>query len=297
VYSRETQIWSLLLATTLALGAACGCRAIVRDAATSAGAETLDGLLTAIRRHPDPELVRQVLPTILLLVDGLLVSHPDEPALLLVATNSYVMYCQAFVGDPADTERAIKLYGRAREYGLRLLKTRPFFEEALSAPMEEFDRALKSFTVEDVPELHAAASAWLGWVLAGSESMEVLADLPRALALMERVLELDDTYEHGSSHLVFALYFVLQPRGAGQDLDRSRQHFERAIELAGPQSLMPRVIYAEYYGKATLDQSLFQETLNQVLDTDLEQYPEQRLLNQLAQERATLLLDDADDFF
>lgn len=279
------------------MSGAFGCRTIVKSAATSAGMATLDGLLTAIRRQSDPELVRQGLPTILLIVDGLLVTEPDSAGLLLAATTAYVSYCQAFVSDPDDTERAIKLYARAREYGLRLLRQREYFDAALHQPMEEYDRALENFTVEDVPDLHAASAAWLGWVIAASESMEALADLPRALALMERVLELDDTYGNGSAHLVFGLYFILQPRGAGQDLDRGRSHMERAIELAGPQSLMPRVIFAEYFGKATLDDGLFKRILNAVIETDLDQYPEERLLNEIATQRAKLLIAQIDDFF
>ena len=96
--------------------------------------------------------------------------------------------------------------------------------------------------------------------------MEALAELPKALALVERVLALNERYGNGSSHLVFAIFFSVQPPGAGQDLDRSRHHFERAIELAGEGNLLPRVLYAEHFGKATLDEEFFVETLSRVVD-------------------------------
>jgi hypothetical protein len=127
--------------------------------------------------------------------------------------------------------------------------------------------------------------------------MAALVQLPRALALTPRVLELDESYGEESSHLAFAILFAIQPRGAGQDLERSRSHFERAVELAGPENFLPRVLYAEHFGKATLDQDFFVSTLSDVLAGDPARFPENRLLSELAQRRARVLLSQQEDFF
>ncbi len=274
--------------------AGCG---LSRSIATSAGVDAIQGLIISVQRQSDPELVRQGLPSVLLIIDGLLISSPDDPALLLAATNAYVSYCQAFLSGEAENERAIKLYGRAREYGLRILRQRPFFELAFDAPFEEYLAALEQFTRDDVPDMHATAAAWLGWIIAGADSMEALAELPRALALTERVLALDESYGDGSSHLVFDVFYTVQPRGAGQDLERAKQHFERAIELAGSGSLLPRVLYAEHFGKATLDEEFFVDTLNKVVEVDAAKYPDHRLVNEIAQQRAGDLLSQREDIF
>lgn len=274
--------------------AGCG---LYQNIATSAGVDIIQGLITSVQRQSDPELVRQGLPSVLLMIDGLLISSPDDPALLLAATNAYVSYCQAFLSAETESERAVKLYGRAREYGLRVLRQRPFFEQALDASFDEYLAALEQFTVDDVPDMHATAAAWLGWIIAGADSMEALAELPRALALTERVLALDESYGDGSSHLVFAVFYTVQPRGAGQDLERAKRHFERAIELAGPGSLLPRVLYAEHFGKATLDEEFFVDTLNEVVEVDVAKYPDHRLVNEIAQQRAGDLLSRREDIF
>ena len=60
---------------------------------------------------------------------------------------------------------------------------------------------------------------------------------------------------------------------------------------------MPRVLYAEHYGTATLDQSFFVNTLDDVLAANPEKHPEQRLLNELARQRAESLLAAQDDIF
>lgn len=272
----------------------CG---FARSAARSASANAVEGLVTSLSKQSDPELVRQGLPTILLLLDGLVESSPEDPQLLRSATNAYTSYCQAFLFSEEDNDRAIKLYGWARGYGLRLLRQRPFYAAALEGSSDEYDAAIQQFTVDDVPDMHAASAAWLGWIIADNQSMDALADLPRALALTQRVLELDEGYGDGSGHLVFGLYYAVQPRGAGQDLEKSKHHFERAIELAGPGNLLPRVLYAEHYGKVTLDQDFFVSTLNDVLATDPEEHPDRRLLNELARERAESLLAAQEDLF
>ncbi|MCI0651485.1 MAG: TRAP transporter TatT component family protein [Planctomycetes bacterium] len=285
---------TILLSCVLGCAAVCcagGCS--IAGSATSA----FEALDASLRRHPDPTLVREALPAYLLLLDSLVESDPEDERLLCAATLAYVRYCQAFLADERDAERAVKLYARARDYGLRALSKRAFFAEALAADMEAFRAALERFSQEDVPALHAAGAAWLGWIIADSESMAALAEMPRALAVMRRALDLDESYGAGAGHVVFGLYYAVQPQGAGQDLPLSREHFLRAIELAGSGNVFPRVLYAEYYGRATLDREFFVETLEGALAVDIARYPEHRLSNELARERALWLMAHCDELF
>jgi len=292
IYRKFLPLWMMVT-----LVCACSGCAIARRAAANAGLNTMRSLVVAIESQPDPELVRQGLPAFILLIDGMLVSYPQNTDLLLAATNAYNSYCQAFLTNEDEAERASKLYARAKDYGLRLLRQRQFFNAVIEGSIDDYEAALRLFTVSDVPHVHAAAAAWLGWIVANSDSMAALAQLPRALALSRRVLELDDTYGNGAAHLVVAIYNAVQPRGAGQDLDKSRRHFAKAIELAGPANLTPRVLHAEIIGKATLDQVFFTETLEAVLAVDIAKYPETRLFNELAQDRAQSLLNQSDEIF
>ena len=277
----------LSLVAFIAANSGCG---LTRRATIAAAGNSLAGLTQSIRSQPDPELVRAGLPALMLTIDGLLVENPDSSGLLRAAVGAYVTYCQAFVSGEDDSDRAYKLYGQARGYGLRLLEQRPAFADFSTKSLEECEAALARARPDDVPDLYLLGSAWLGWIIASNGAVAALAELPKALALMERVLDLDESYGGGSSHLVFGVFFAVQPQGAGQDLERSRRHFARAIELAGTGSLMPRVLYAEYYGKATLDETFFTKTLEDVLNSIPAEYPQERLLNELAQERARTLL-------
>ena len=149
-----------------------------------------------------------------------------------------------------------------------------------------------------MPDLYAAGTAWLGWIMSQPGSMAALSELPKALAVMQRALELDETYENGGAHMVFGIYYASQPVGAGQDLAKSRAHFERALDLAGPGNLMPQVMYAEFYGKAAADEALFKKTLERVLEQQQTGADSRHALtNAIAVERARTLLQQRSDYF
>lgn len=274
-----------------------GCRSLSIGPATMM-ARSLGSVVTGMRSHPVPELVRDGAPTLLLLIDGLLADAPDNRDLLLTGTAGYTTYCQAFLAGENDEPRAALLYERAKAHGLRLLSRRTFFADALSARQDVFEAALQRFKRRDVPELYWTGAAWLGAIISQPDSMSALAELPKALALMKRVLELDEAFEQGSAHLAMGVYYAVQPLGAGRDLTRSREHFRRARELAGSGRLTPAVLLAEFYATSAADAQLFLKTLTEVAEADLQALPaEATLANTVAQRRAQWLLDNRGDYF
>ena len=114
---------------------------------------------------------------------------------------------------------------------------------------------------------------------------------------MHRVYELDESYNSGSIHLFYGIFYAMQPRGAGRNLKKSSAHFMRAMELAGKGNLMPSVAYAEYSAITTLDENLFTKILTEVLAEDIDERTEIRFLNELAVRRAKYLLKNKEDLF
>ena len=254
-------------------------------------------LKLSIAQQEDPELVRQGLPTLILLIDAAVAEDPDNPDLLRTASNIYATYAQAFVMSSDNKERAAVLYGRAKKYAMRLLRQYDFFNETVDGSFDEYEKAILKFKKSDVPNIYTAASAWLGWIMSNSDSMEAMSELPKALALMKRVLDLDDTYADGGAHLVFGVYYAVQPPGVGRDLKRSKEHFESAMKLAGDRNMMPYVAYAEFYAPAAEDVKLFDKTLEKVLDSTENKDKQYALINAVARERAKALLDRREDLF
>jgi hypothetical protein len=258
---------------------------------------TFEGLSDAIAGQPDVRMVQDALPAYLLLMDGLLISAPDDPALLRTAARSYSSYASAFVPEE-EPERLVHLYTRAREYSLRLLhQTRPKIAAALRGTSRDFDAILPGIGKDDVPDLFLAGSCLAGWISANSGSAAAIAEQPKLVALMERVLELDEGHFYGGPHLFFGIYYGVKPEAFGGNPELSRVHFERALEFSGEQFLMTRVLYAQYYARQVLDQQLYESLLQQVLDAPVENYPDSRLMNEVARVKARTLLELSPEYF
>jgi tetratricopeptide (TPR) repeat protein len=245
----------------------------------------------------DPELIRQGVPTLIILLDAAVAQDPDNSDLLRSASTMYATYAQAFMVSNGEIKRAAVQYKRAKDYAMRLLNKRSFYAKIADAPFDDFEKVLLKFDKGDVPDLYAAGNAWLGWILTNTSSMEALSELPRALAIMKRVMELDDSYADGGVHLVFGIYYAVQPPGAGRDLKKSKEHFLRAIELGGEKNLLPKVTYAEFYLTAAGDEKAFDQMLESVVNAGETDDPEYVLINAIAKERAKKLIENKDEYF
>ena len=109
---------------------------------------------------------------------------------------------------------------------------------------------------------------------------------------MERLLEIDDTVEQGGSHIFFGVLYGSKPKMIGGDPERSRSHFERALEISNRSFLMAQVLYAATYSRMVFDRELHDSLLEEVIAFELDQTPDNRLSNQIAKRRAEELLEE-----
>jgi hypothetical protein len=235
------------------------------------------------------------MPAYLMLMDGMVESWPDNERLLISAAQAYSSYAAAFVGAD-DTALRDSLLLRAKIYALKALEQRGI-SEPLTSPFDHFEQQVGQTKRSDIAYLFWAASCWGGWIGARSTSITAVAELPRAEALMRRALILDETYHYGGPHLFMGVLYASRPQVAGGSLERSRQHFLKAIEIGQGQFLMTHVYYADTYARKVLDRELFVATLKKVLDTPADVVPELTLMNSVARKKAEALLEKADEFF
>ena len=253
-------------------------------------------LSEGLMRQNDVELVREGAPAFLLMLDALAEAHPDNPSVLLAAAEGQLAYATGFV-DKSHRKRAQTMYLKARTYGVKALsKGNKAFAAGVYEPIDEFKLSLRSFRKHDANALITTATAWVMWIIASSDSPAALGDMPKVLAMMDRVRELDPNIRQGGVDLFYGIYYTVLPLGGGRDLDRARKFFERSMEIAGPDYLLTRVTFAEYYARYAFDQELFENTLRQVL-TAAPQKPEYTLMNSVAQMRAAELLEHAEEYF
>lgn len=256
----------------------------------------------------DPELVKAALPFSLKLMESLLAESPKHQGLLFAASSGFTQYAYAFVQEEADEMedkdlaaamemrvRAEQLYLRARNYGLRGLEARHHgFEKALR---ENSKVALRTATPGDVPLLYWTGVSWAAAISLAKDQPELIAELPLVEALIDRSLELDESFDHGAIHSFLVAFEMGRTGGTESPEARARRHFDRALELSGGHQAGLLVSMAESVSVQKQDVAGFKELLERALAIHSEDSPEWRLANLVAQRRARWLLGRTDQLF
>jgi tetratricopeptide (TPR) repeat protein len=231
------------------------------------------------------------------MLDGLIAEHPDNRKLLLTATQGYSSYASALY-ELGEVERAAALSIKARDYGIALLCLKPsFLQEILHPQLESFAGCQVSFQKTNVPSLFWAGYGWATWIRFQDGAPAALADLPKVEQIMLRVIDLDETYYYGAAHIFLGYYYGSRPEMLGGNLEKSRSHFERALQIADRNFLLAQVSFAESYARLSFNRELFKDLLTEVLNHPQKNDSDLVTSNQLARSRARTLLAQIDDFF
>ena len=267
-----------------------GCATVISSVTEELAADLTDAILNS----QDLETVRQGAPAYLLLIDALLGDEPRNETLLSQAAELNGAYASAFVDDPQRAKllatKALGMAERSVCLGLRNgceLRRRPF---------AEYEQWLATLRPKDVPLAFGLATSWAGWLQANADDLAAVAELGRVKALVGRVLELDADYDLGTAQLYMGVLEMLLPPSVGGQPEVARGHFEQAIAAAEGRNLMAKVFFAQEYGRGTFNRELHDQVLSEVLAADPVQ-PDLTLMNTLAQIRARLLLESADEYF
>lgn len=284
-----------------------GCHSVNKLAVNKLGDALAEGG-TNFSSDSDPELIRDAAPFSLKLMETLLTENPRHAGLLHAAASGFTQYSYAFVQQEADfledrdvaaasalRARARGLYLRGRDYGLRGLEVaHPGITAALRANPKA---ALRLCQPADTRLLYWTAVAWAAAIASAKDDPSLIADLPIAEALIDRALELDETYDHGAIHSFLITYEMARSGGTGEPAARSRQHFDRAMSLGNQAQASPLVAYAEAVCVQQQNLAQFRSMLQQALALDVNAHPEFRLVNLVMQRRARWLLGRVDELF
>ena len=255
----------------------------------------MDDMRTAVNRNTDVDLLRDAMPASIVQLDGFIVAAPDDK-LILRGAEAYFGYANAFVED-TDKKRAGLLYLKARDYGLRVLKGYSQFSKTLNGPEPDFKKMLYGFGAGDVPALFWTANSWLAWIGLNPDDPQALMDLPKVIDMLDRVIEIDETYYYGSTHAALGAYYASLPKMLGDNTLKAKQHFDKAFEISGGKMLLMYYLYAKFYAYQVQDRDLFVKTLEKIIQTPSDKYPDMAFANELAKRKAKVLLDNVDMYF
>ncbi len=279
---------TFLLAAFLSLVASSGCTSLVVK-------PLLDPLTLSLQRQTDLELLQDGAPSLLLILDGLLIRDPDNRQLLMAATKAYGAYATTLY-ESGNIERAAAISTKARDYGIRLLKQLPGLVNLGSHPFSSVAEALKNIPAGQVGPLFWGAYGWATWAQYQAGAPAAMADLPLIELIMLRVVELDESYYYGGAHILLGAYYASRPQMYGGKPEASRSHFERALALNRRGFLLTQVSYAQTYARMVFNRDLYLELLTEVLEQPLTE-TEMASSNKLAKSMAEKLLSRIDDYF
>ena len=266
-----------------------------------------------LERHWDYELVGEALPGNILQLEGVFRIIPDNEQLGVTLIRAYVSYGFGWVEDEVqqaqddgdlDTEerlmgRARLLHERGRNVGLHLMRLRdPGIDEALTGGHEGFVEYIHRHYdgPEDVPVLFWTGYAWGSAINAGRDDPEMVLALPFARSLVERAVELDETYFNYSGLTFLGVVNASLPPALGGNPDRAREFFERALEMTDRKFFTVHVSYARTYAVQTQDRNLYIRLLREVVDGG-DPEPTARLANAMARRQAIRWLRRTDQLF
>lgn len=256
----------------------------------------IDGGFTAMNMESDIQLARSALPANISMIEGMLINDPDNEALQLYAAQAYYAYAFGFIEDD-EPERAARLYERGYRHALHALLAYGIDEALLGGDLEGLQEKVNTLQKAAVPALFWASSNWAKAIDLNRDKARNLAQLPKAVMFMQRVLELDEHYYMSGAHVFFGVYYGSKSPMLGGNYELSEQHFTIANTANENKLLVVNLLQAQYLERQRFAQHTFHDLLTQIIQASDSLYPEQNLINQIAKHKASLLLKKEELWF
>jgi len=252
-------------------------------------------LSDAVLNQEDPKIVRDGAPAYLLLLDSLVAGNPENPVILSSASDLYASYSAIFVN---DANRSKILSERALKYSKKALCIS--YEDSCNwddYSFDDFNLSLDDFDMKYSDRLLTYSISYLVYIRSHSNDWNAIARLPYIESALEYYVEKNPETENiDSVYTYLGILSTLLPPALGGDYEKGKRYFENAIEFSGDKNLSAKVEYALSYARPLYDRELHDKLLQEVISSN----PVKKnytLLNVIAKEQASAMLEDADEYF
>ena len=280
----------LLLITSILLSACSMDRMLVRSSVP-----LIESGVEALNHETDLDLAEDSIPANLNMLQGMIKIDPENALLRTYAAQAFYGLAYGFNED-TQPARASDFYQRGLRHGLVALEINGA-KDLMNTPIADFETQVSRLKKADVAAMFWAASNWAKWIDMHRDDPEAIAQLARATALMQRVIELEDSFYYGGAHMYFGVYYGSRAPLLGGNFDKSLQHFERAREITNGKLLIPDLLQAQYLAVQKQDQEDFHQRLTGIVNAPDDLMPELGLQNQIAKRKAALLLKKESEWF
>ncbi len=258
---------------------------------------TRDGSAAVNTLH-DWETARTVAQAGIGQLEGMHLLAPQNTDALFLLTRAWAGLSFGFIED--DFEQAYEA-GDELNAAYHQKRTRSGFDRAvfygvelLSHQAEGFEDArrnadtIRTWLVDNFTEVEQAEDllwvgfAWIGRVSAAKDDAALVGELYVGAEIIRRSVELDERVQYATGHTILGAYHA---RTAQAELDDSKKHFDRALELNEGKLLSTKLNYATRYYCAKGDKANHDKLLHEVLAAE-DPLPDARLPNVISKRRA-----------
>lgn len=256
----------------------------------------LENSKTAALASNDIRTFYEAAPANLFLLEGLIATDPKKRDLRHSAAMLYFSYAFTFDA-PEDESYATMLYLKGLGHAQASLFRNKEIAKAWDKPFDEFVASLANLGKRDLPALVWTVANWSQFISLHLDSTEVLVDIPRVQALLEKAAEIDGAFFAGLPYMILGSLHAFRPPLMGGDPKASKESFDRAIAVSDGKFLLAHYFYAKFYCYRIQDVDMFEATLSNVIAKPDTILPEYRLLNAIAIRKSTNLLEEKDELF
>ncbi|MDH5435405.1 MAG: TRAP transporter TatT component family protein, partial [Gammaproteobacteria bacterium] len=211
----------------------------------SASMPLLESGIVALNHETDLEMAKAAMPANISMLESMAVLDPDNLQLRTMGAQAYYAYSYSFIED-ADRQRASSLYLKGLVHGEKGLINSGFTMSLRKMPYDDVVKLTEKLDKDSVPLMFWTASCMAKWIDMNRDKPAIVAQAAKTAVLIDRVLQLDETYYYGSAHLFFGAYYGSRPAMMGGNLKKSQFHFDRARAINAAQLLITDVLQAQY---------------------------------------------------
>lgn len=288
--TRNFLTWTSGLVVLLLFFQTCSLNRIIMNTASC----FMEDGIESVYQEGDLELAQQFLSSNLKMIEIMVRRDPTNRRLNLLASQAFGSYAMAFVEDE-NPERASRFYQRGLVYSFQALPPKKSFTKKTT--IMELEKILPTYTPKDIPALFWLGYNWGSYILKNIDDPNTLINLAKVEMIMHRVMELDEIYNFAGVYLFYGSFYSARPPMLGGNPEKGREYFLKNIELTQNRFLLGKYFYARYYAVQVQDKALFDSLLEEILDADIDSYPEIRLMNVLAKRKAEELKKNESLYF
>ncbi len=255
----------------------------------------VDNSIEKLNRETDLKAAEKTVTGNLKILQRMIKLDPKNAQLHTYAAQGLYGLAYGFRED-SQPQSASDLYLRGMQHGITALQLNGA-NNLLDSTIADFNKEVSGMRKSDVAAMFWTASNWGKWIDMHRDDPDAIAQLPRATALMQRVIELEDTFYYGGAHMFFGVYYGSRSPTIGGNFKKSRAYFDRAREITNGKLLIADLLQAQYLARQEFNRKEFHQLLTGVINAPDDLMPELALQNQIAKRKAAALLKRENEWF